>query len=103
MDDGQRTSGVFASPASREAVDYNDPHNCPYEIDDDLQTRIDKDFTYHSPKGDQVDRYPHLRNKGQDLAETICRLVPDSRERAKALTKLKEVIMWANAGIACNE
>lgn len=105
MDSGQKASGVYANPTPqvREAVDYNNPVNCPYEIDEPTQKRLDNEFRYHSPNSDQADRYPHLRSEAKKLAETICRLVPDSRERSVALRKLREATMYANAGIACNE
>ena len=78
---------------------YNQKY-CPSEKDyKDLVNR----FTYHSPKEDQVERYQVLREAGKSVALTITDLVPNSREKALALTKLEEAIMWANAGIARNE
>jgi hypothetical protein len=64
---------------------------------------LDKRFTYHAPKGDQTQRYERLRAKAKELAELAVELVPPCRERSLALTKLEEVVMWANAGIARNE
>ena len=60
---------------------------------------IEKRFIYHSPKGKEQ-RFQTLRNEAKHLANTIKKQCPDSRERALALTKLEEVIMWANASIA---
>ena len=74
-----------------------------YKIDEKTQADIDNRFTYHAPKGDQVTRYAMLRDGGKTLAELICKTVPPGRERALALTKLQEAVMWANAGIACGE
>ena len=74
-----------------------------YEISEELQERIDNNFTYHPPTPDQIERYPELRAAGKALCETICKLAPDSRERSVAMTKLEEVVMWANAAIARNE
>ena len=74
-----------------------------YEITEDDQERLDNNFTYHSPKGDQVERYPKIREEAKNLARTIMTLSPPSRERSLALTKLEEVMMWTNAGIARNE
>lgn len=65
--------------------------------------RLDKDFTYHPPKGDQPARYQEIRAKARSLAVIICKLCPESRERSIALTKLEEASMWANASIARNE
>jgi len=65
--------------------------------------RIGRDFTYHAPKGDQPQRYERLREAAKALAEMIVMSCPDSRERALAITKLEEAVMWTNAGIARNE
>ena len=60
-------------------------------------------YTYHEPKGDQVERYKMIRAKARELAELIDILCPPSRERNLAQTKLEEAAMWANASIARNE
>ena len=65
--------------------------------------RVENGFTYHAPKGDQTSRYAFLRDEAKKLAFNIMASCPDSRERALALTKLEEAIMWANASIARNE
>jgi len=65
----------------------------------DLQNR----FTYYAPQGDQNYRYQELRDQAYALAQLFTCWVPDSRERALALTHLEEAVMWANAGIARNE
>jgi len=64
---------------------------------------VENNFTYHSPKGDQQERYVSLREAGKTLAMVILHTCPDSRERSLAITKLEEAIMWANAAIARNE
>lgn len=66
---------------------------------DELQNR----FTYHAPQGNDVDKYQMIRNIGLSFATVINELVPDSREKALAITKLEEVVFWANAGIARNK
>jgi len=68
-----------------------------------MNREIEHRFTYHPPHGDQPRRYTVLRGQGRALADLIDQLVPESREKALALTKLEEAIMWANAGIARNE
>jgi hypothetical protein len=68
-----------------------------------LRERVQNDFTYHAPFGDQVQRYGQLRDAGKSLALLIVEMVPTSREQSLALTSLEEAIMWANAGIARNE
>lgn len=63
---------------------------------------IEKRFTYHSPKGKEH-RFQVLRDNAKALAHEIKKQCPDSRERSLALTKLEEVVMWANASIAREE
>ena len=66
---------------------------------DDLEKR----FTYHPPKGDQPSRYEIIRGQARNFANYIDENCPDSREKSLAMTKLEEVVMWANASIARNE
>lgn len=65
----------------------------------ELETR----FTYHPPKGDQAERYELIRSWAHELAKTIERKVPDSREKSLAITHVEQAVMWANAGIARRE
>ncbi len=64
---------------------------------------IENNFTYHSPKNDQPERYEKIRSKAKELAYLIEECCPESRERSLAITKLEECSMWANASIARNE
>lgn len=57
-------------------------------------------FTYHAPKDGQPVVYQDLRNFARQFAERINLEVPEGREKALAITKLEEVVFWANAGIA---
>lgn len=74
-----------------------------YPLTDEDAKSIDNNFTYHSPKPGQNERYVNLRAQARQLAIQICYCVPKSRERSLAITKLEEAIFWANAGIARNE
>jgi len=65
----------------------------------ELETR----FSYHAPKPGQPEKYTALRDMVKSLAYMIDALVPESREKALALTHLDEVVMFANAGIARRE
>jgi hypothetical protein len=65
--------------------------------------RLENNFTYHAPKGDQARRYEEIRDMGRSLAHLMTRRCPESRELSLALTKLEEAVMWANAAIARNE
>lgn len=62
---------------------------------------LDHLFTYHPPTPDQIEVYQRLREAGKDLAVLIGDLVPSSPERSTAIAKVRESVMWANAGIAC--
>lgn len=66
-------------------------------------TDLERLFTYHAPKGDQGERYEHIRLAAKLFAETIVDLSPPSREQTHAINKIQEAVMWANAGIARNE
>lgn len=60
-------------------------------------------FTYHPPKDEnQKVKYEKIRKMGFDFANYINNFLPDCREKSLAITKLEEVVMWANAGIARN-
>mgnify|MGYP003345631174 CR=1 FL=1 len=74
-----------------------------YNITDDDAKRLVTNFIYHPPQGDQPERYGVIRSQAHDYAALIMGLCPPSRERSLALTKLEEVVMWANAAIARNE
>ena len=65
--------------------------------------RINNNFKYHAPKGDQQQRYEEIRAKAKELAITINECTPASREQSLAFTALEEVVMQANAAIARNE
>ena len=74
-----------------------------YGISEIEAVDINKRFTYHAPKADQIPRYGRIRAAGKELADKIHSACPRSREMSVALTKLEEAIMWANAAIARNE
>lgn len=74
-----------------------------YELDEKMKERLENDFTYHSPIDGQPERYQAIREKAKMLARTIIKRTPPSREQSVALTKLDEVVFWANASIARNE
>jgi len=67
-----------------------------------LNKQIENNFIYHTPKNGQPEKYTAIREKAKELAYLMDSLVPDSREKSLAMTKLEESTMWANAGIARN-
>jgi hypothetical protein len=64
--------------------------------------KIENNFSYHSPKEGQPEKYQAIREKAKELAYLINDTVPDSREKSIAMTQLEDTVMWANAGIARN-
>lgn len=60
---------------------------------------IDNNFTYHAPTPEMQNKFPVIRGAARELAHIINELVPEGREKALAMTKLQEAVMWANAGI----
>lgn len=62
---------------------------------------IERWFTYHTPKGDQPERYRMLRDAAKTFAQVLLELVPDCADRTAAFRKVREAVMTANAAIAC--
>lgn len=56
-------------------------------------------FTYHKPTDDQVGRMDLLRIHARVLMREIFGCCPASPDKAAAVKKLREAIMWANASI----
>ena len=74
-----------------------------YTIPENQLKALDNSYTYHSPKGDQSDRYVIIRNKAKEFAIILCENAPKSHELSIALTDLEKVVTMANKAIACNE
>lgn len=60
-------------------------------------------FTYHSPTHDKIITHEAIREQAKNYAYFLDAVLPDSREKSLAITKLEEVVMWANASVARNE
>ena len=68
------------------------------------QTRKrENDFAHHAPTDGQPERYERIRGACNQLALLLNTNCPPSRELSLAMTKLEEVVFWANAAIARNE
>jgi hypothetical protein len=67
------------------------------------QKELDNRFTYHPLKDGQLAKYEKVRDIAKAYAAALDELCPDSREFSLALTRLEEVVFWANAAIARNE
>jgi len=64
---------------------------------------IERIFTYHAPKPDQLPRYERIRAKAREFAELILADSPPSREQSMALSHVQEAVMCTNAAIAIHE
>lgn len=63
----------------------------------DLENR----FKYHHPlTEDRVQAHERVRNMCYNLALAFSYRLPDGREKSLVLTKIEEVMFWANAAIA---
>lgn len=72
----------------------------PLEEDPQL-TAIVRRFQHHEAKThERLTKHAHIRQLSAHVAGYIYELCPDNRERAVALTKLEEVMMWANKSLA---
>jgi hypothetical protein len=69
-----------------------------------VRSQINHNFNFH-PATTEEKRNEHgsIREECRGLANFIVSKVDPSRERSLALTKLEEVMFWANAGIARNQ
>lgn len=76
-------------------------------MDDDATARILKlknEYSYHPPKSQEIaDNHEFIRNACLEFSGSISLVVPAGHEREMALDKLREVMFWSNAGIACNQ
>lgn len=61
---------------------------------------VESMFTYHSPVGNQTERYQMIREAGRKLAHTINHLSPFDKE---AVALVQQAVMKANASIACSD
>lgn len=61
---------------------------------------IARRFTYSPPTDETRPKHEQLNQLFLDLAHDLDEILPESREKALALTSLQETRMWANATIA---
>lgn len=67
-----------------------------------MNAAIAHNFRYHPPTGTAVVDHERVRAKARELADLIDQVLPPGagREKATAITKCEEAMMWACAGIA---
>lgn len=61
---------------------------------------VDEVFKYHSPKGDQPQRYEIIRIAAKEFAQVIVDNAPVSSDQEVALGYLRNAVMYANSAIA---
>lgn len=59
-------------------------------------------FEYQAPTPEHVQQITAVREVLKTAHDTILAIMPPSRERSLAITKLEEASMWANKGIVFN-
>jgi len=64
--------------------------------------RIDNIYKSHPPTEEQIIKYNELRTASKELHILMTEHCPESVELQKALSRLQEASMWANAAIARN-
>jgi hypothetical protein len=68
-----------------------------------LPEDINHRFSYHPPKDTEtIKAHEDVREELRVTASLLDAMLPDSREKSLAITKLEEALMWANAAIARN-
>lgn len=61
---------------------------------------IDNIFTYHTPKGDQPERYTAIREAAKAFALVAVTNTKPSADQSAAIRLLRECVMTLNASIA---
>lgn len=65
-----------------------------------IQSDLINRFTYHAPKKENLPKFEMIRSTALNFAKFINEECPEVPEKALAITKLEEVVMWANAALA---
>lgn len=67
------------------------------------QRDLENRFAFHAAsRQEKADEHTSARQGCRQLADRLNELLPGGRELSLAITKLEEVMFWANAGIARN-
>lgn len=61
---------------------------------------LDRLFTYHPPRADQIPRYAAIRQAARAFADVVVLNTPDGPDQCAAVRKIREAMMTANAAIA---
>jgi hypothetical protein len=72
-----------------------------FEIADSEYEDLENRFNFHPATDPEVgQRHQNVRNRCLHLATELSKVVPPGREKTLMITKIEEVMFWANAGIA---
>ena len=66
-------------------------------------SQLENRFMHHVPKGNQGERYAHIRGQILECAKSCVAATPCSPEQTRALNALDEAMFLFNAAIARNE
>lgn len=61
---------------------------------------VNKRFDHHAPDEIKIQKHQIVRTAVKGVAQGFYDFLPEGREKALAITKLEEALMWANAAIA---
>ncbi len=64
------------------------------------EPELENRFTYHKPNSEKIVLHENLRENCWDLAIILNEMLPESREKSLAITKVEEAMFWANACVA---
>lgn len=64
---------------------------------------INEYFTYHAPKGDQIERYQKIRDAAKQFATVLVENTPISADQTATIRLLRQVVMSANQSIALED
>lgn len=67
------------------------------------QAMLDDWFVYHLSSAGQQERYTLIRKAAKNLAEVIVANSVASPDQTAAIRKVREAVMTANVGIACEK
>lgn len=65
------------------------------------QADLENWFTYRAPKPGQAERYLAIRNAAKVFAQAVVANTAPSADQSAAVRKIREAVMTANQGIAC--
>jgi hypothetical protein len=76
---------------------------CILQKEKKMDYELNKRFDYHKPDERKTEYHENVRSACKALAERLTSILPDGREKSLAITKLEEVMFWANAALARND